>query len=141
MTGLSMSKKYLRIDSKHENYRDNKPSFTGTARFLSLNAHMGIEQSRRDDIEALLYILIYLAKGSLPWQKLKANKRVDKYEKIFEVKLVTSVEKVCEGLPGKMEELLHYVKLLEYEEIPDYQYFKISLRKINSSLPQSLIFE
>ena len=71
------------MDKKHADYRDNKQSFTGTARFLSLNAHMGIQQSRRDDIESLMYILIYLIKTSLPWQNLKANKKNEKYDKIF----------------------------------------------------------
>ena len=103
MTGLNTGKRYLRSDKKHADYRDNKPSFTGTARFLSLNAHMGIEQSRRDDIESFMYILIFMIKGSLPWQKLKANKRYEKYEKIFEAKLGTPVEVVCEGLPQGME--------------------------------------
>ena len=83
LTGLNTSKKYLRMDKKHADYRDNKQSFTGTARFLSLNAHMGIQQSRRDDIESLMYILIYLIKTSLPWQNLKANKKNEKYDKIF----------------------------------------------------------
>ncbi len=62
-----MSKKYKRIDQKHIDYKDNKISFTGTARYLSMNAHLGIEQSRRDDIEAFMHILIYFMKGYLPW--------------------------------------------------------------------------
>lgn len=85
----------MRMDKKHVNYRDNRQSFTGSARYLSVNAHMGIEKSRRDDIEAIVNILIYLMKGALPWQNLKAKGRGEKYDKILEMKLKTPVEVVC----------------------------------------------
>ena len=75
ITGFSMAKKYMRSDNKHLDYRDNRLSFNGVARYLSLNAHMGIEQSRRDDIEAFIYIMIYLIRGNLPWQKQMAKGR------------------------------------------------------------------
>lgn len=71
MTGLSLGKKYIRIDKKHCDYKDNKLGFSGTARYSSINTMLGIEQSRRDDIEAIIYILIYLIKGYLPWQGIK----------------------------------------------------------------------
>lgn len=76
---MNLSKKYLRIDNKHIPYRDNKIKFTGIARFISLNSHFGIEQTRRDDIESLIYCLIFMIKGYLPWQNPKGDNRKEKY--------------------------------------------------------------
>ena len=59
-----------------------------------------LEQSRRDDMEALGYILIYFLNGTLPWQGLRAKTKAQKYEKISEKKLSTSVEELCKGAPG-----------------------------------------
>ena len=58
------------------------------------------EQSRRDDMEALGYILIYFLNGTLPWQGLRAKTKAQKYEKISEKKLSTPVEELCKGAPG-----------------------------------------
>ena len=64
-------------------YRDNKLNFTGTAKFVSVNTQLGIEQSRRDDIEAFLYIVIYMIKGNLPWLQHKSGNHKEKYDKIL----------------------------------------------------------
>lgn len=69
---FGLAKRYLLKDGGHIPYRDNK-NLTGTARYASLNTHLGIEQGRRDDIEGIVNVLLYFVKGSLPWQNLKAN--------------------------------------------------------------------
>lgn len=84
----------------HIPYRDGK-SLTGTARYASINTHIGVEQARRDDIESIVYVLIYLLKGQLPWQGIKAKNMKEKYAKIKERKITTPVDVLCQGLPSK----------------------------------------
>ena len=82
---FGLSKKYKDGANVHIPYRENK-SLTGTARYASLNTHLGIEQARRDDLESIGFILVYFLKGKLPWQGLQGNVRDAKYSKINEKK-------------------------------------------------------
>ena len=98
---FGLSKRYRDAKtSQHIPYKNGK-SLTGTARYASLNTHLGVEQSRRDDIEGIIYVLLYLIKGSLPWQGLTAQNRSEKYRKIMELKMITPSETLCNGCPGK----------------------------------------
>ena len=103
---------------------------TGTARYASVNTHLGIEQSRRDDLEAIAYVLIYFAKGSLPWQGLKADDKKKKYELISSKKMDTPVEALCEGLPVEFSRFLTYCKSLHFEDKPDYAYLRKLLKTL-----------
>eukprot|EP00826_Nyctotherus_ovalis_P049503 TRINITY_DN5997_c0_g1_i1.p1 TRINITY_DN5997_c0_g1~~TRINITY_DN5997_c0_g1_i1.p1 ORF type:complete len:286 (+),score=52.02 TRINITY_DN5997_c0_g1_i1:101-958(+) len=84
---------------QHIPYKENK-SLTGTARYASINAHLGIEQSRRDDLEAIGYVIIYFLKGKLPWQGVTAQNKPEKYHKIMEKKMSILTEYLCLGLPS-----------------------------------------
>lgn len=86
-------------NNQHIPYRESK-SMTGTARYTSIGSHKGYEQSRRDDMETIAYLLIYFNKGSLPWQGLRVGTKKEKYEKIMEKKISTSIEELCKGCPG-----------------------------------------
>merc|ERR1719433_256500 len=121
---FGLAKKYRNPDTlKHGPYAENK-NLTGTARYASLNAHLGIEQSRRDDLEAIGFVLVYFLKGSLPWQGIKAQGKQDKYSAIMDKKMEISFEQLCDGLPGEFCTLLHYARSLDYDEDPDYRYLR-----------------
>ena len=113
----------------HIPYKDGK-GLTGTARYVSINTHLGIEQSRRDDIEGLGYILVYFMKGKLPWQGLKANNRKEKYEKIKEKKMDISLDILCQGLPDEFKIFIQYARDLKFEDSPDYSYLKKLIKQI-----------
>uniref|UniRef100_A0A5S6QRY3 non-specific serine/threonine protein kinase n=1 Tax=Trichuris muris TaxID=70415 RepID=A0A5S6QRY3_TRIMR len=127
---FGLAKKYR--DSRtnaHIPYKENK-NLTGTARYASLNTHLGIEQSRRDDLESLAYVLLYFLRGSLPWQGLKAATKRQKYEKISEKKMSTSVDDLCHGFPGEFANFLRYCQGIGFIERPDYGFFQLSLRNL-----------
>ena len=95
---------------------------TGTARYASINALKGFEQSRRDDLESLGYVLAYLLRGILPWQGIAAKTKEEKYAKILNKKINISTEKLLKNEPKEFIDYINYCKNLEYEEEPNYNY-------------------
>eukprot|EP00826_Nyctotherus_ovalis_P059314 TRINITY_DN8239_c0_g1_i1.p1 TRINITY_DN8239_c0_g1~~TRINITY_DN8239_c0_g1_i1.p1 ORF type:complete len:396 (+),score=79.90 TRINITY_DN8239_c0_g1_i1:371-1558(+) len=115
-----LAKRYRDCTTKmHISYKNNK-RLTGTARYASINTHMGIEQSRRDDLECIAFTLVYLAKGRLPWQGITADDKADKYKKMLENKKGVSAELLCKGLPNEFAQFFHYCRSLRFEDKPDY---------------------
>jgi serine/threonine protein kinase len=98
---------------------------TGTARYASINTHLGIEQSRRDDIESLGFVLMYFLRGSLPWQGLKATTKKQKYQRILERKQATHPEQLCKGYPVEFRDYFAHCLSLGFEDRPDYRFVKI----------------
>ncbi|TVU15243.1 hypothetical protein EJB05_38753 [Eragrostis curvula] len=125
-----LAKKYRDLQThKHIPYRENK-NLTGTARYASVNTHLGVEQSRRDDLESLGYVLMYFLRGSLPWQGLKAGTKKQKYDRISEKKMLTPVEVLCKSYPSEFTTYFHYCRSLRFEDKPDYSYLKRLFRDL-----------
>jgi serine/threonine protein kinase len=127
---FGLAKKYR--DSKtfqHIPYRENK-NLTGTARYASINTHLGIEQSRRDDLESLGYVLMYFCRGFLPWQGLKAVNKKQKYEKISEKKISTAPDLLCKGFASEFAHYINYIRSLRFDEKPDYTFLRKLFRDL-----------
>ncbi|KAF2285478.1 hypothetical protein GH714_004775 [Hevea brasiliensis] len=125
-----LAKKYKDLQThKHIPYRENK-NLTGTARYASVNTHLGVEQSRRDDLESLGYVLMYFLRGSLPWQGLKAGTKKQKYDKISEKKMLTPIELLCKNYPSEFTSYFHYCRSLRFDDTPDYSYLKRLFRDL-----------
>ena len=134
---FGLSKKYIDKNNNHILYKEGK-GLTGTARYVSLNTHYGIEQSRRDDIEGIAYNLIYFAKGKLPWQGVKTKNKKEKHKKIMEFKEEYIPEKLCDGLPEEFPTLLKYARKLDFDEKPDYKNIKIMFKQLIISMNQEM---
>ena len=130
---FGLSKCYINPETnEHIKFRTDK-HLTGTARYASVNNHKGREQSRRDDLESLGYVLIYFLKGVLPWQNIKKNiKDQLKYQRMMEIKMSTahtSLDLVY-GLPEAFTNYLLHVRQLKFEERPDYIYLQTQFRNM-----------
>ena len=90
----------------------------------------GLEQSRRDDLESLGYLMLYLCKGRLPWQGLEAATKMEKYDRIRKKKASTSTEVLCKGLPNEFAIYLNYTRNLGFDEKPDYSYLRQIFRDL-----------
>ena len=101
-----------------------KKKLTGTARYASIHALEAYEQSRRDDLESVGYVLMYFLIGDLPWQGLKVKSKEDRYKRILEKKKETTSEELCVGFPKEFYQYVEYCKNLEYEENPNYEMLK-----------------
>uniref|UniRef100_A0A914PCN1 non-specific serine/threonine protein kinase n=1 Tax=Panagrolaimus davidi TaxID=227884 RepID=A0A914PCN1_9BILA len=126
------------IDSKTKEHIPEEykaPFFQVNSCYNSLKVHAGSPKSRRDDLEAISYILIYFLRGNLPWQN------TDEIDEIYEMKRSISVEELCEGLPIEFAKFLSYCRELEFKERPDYGYIRKHFEGLKKTLDDGPDFE
>ena len=125
MIDLGLAKRYKEPKTgKHIAAKNNK-SLTGTARYASMNAQIGWEQSRRDDLESIAIMCIYFMKGAVPWQGLHGYKNEkEKSRMIKKLKVDTTPEELCSGLPDQFLQFLKYSRGIKFDEEPDYKFIR-----------------
>jgi serine/threonine protein kinase len=126
---FGLSKSYLHDSGKHIDYHELR-GVVGTGRYMSISANEGHEQSRRDDMESLGYVLLFLMKGSLPWQNARADEKKNKYQKILELKKALPLERLCDGSPNEFKDYLRYCRKLDFAATPDYNYLRKLFRTL-----------
>ncbi|GAN06910.1 casein kinase I [Mucor ambiguus] len=116
--------------NEHIPWKEGK-NLTGTARYASVHTHLGREQSRRDDLESLGYVLVYFYRGSLPWQGLKAKTKKQKYDMISNRKVTTPLDKLCKDMPFEFMAYIDYTRKLTFDGQPDYNFLRDLFRKVS----------
>ena len=98
----------------------------GSLRYMSINSNSCYEQSRRDDLESLGYMLIYLIKKTLPWISIENSNinKIEKYRKVRDLKMSTLPEELCSGLPKEFSDYIKYCRNLSFEQEPNYNYLR-----------------
>jgi serine/threonine protein kinase len=132
LVDFGMSRRYVDESGKHIPKLGGK-HLSGTAWYASLNTHRGIEQSRRDDLEGLLYVIILLLKSRLPWMQVEASSPREGQARIGREKNAVSIDELCSSLPGEewWMKILQHIRGLEFEEIPNYDYLCRLLDRIS----------
>jgi serine/threonine protein kinase len=126
---FGLAKKWIDENDNHIEFKSiNK--FCGTVRFASVNSLKGLEQSRRDDLESIGYILIYLFKKKLPWQNVKTKDKKKRHKLISKIKQNINIDELCQDLPKEIVTYFNYVRNLDFEEKPLYTSLRRLLEKI-----------
>lgn len=117
---FGLSKSYVTSKGKHIPFKMNK-TLIGTARYVGINTHYGFEYSRRDDLESVAYVLIYLFRGRLPWQGNKKCANFDEQlDLICEQKTMFKTTEYFNTLPTVLKKYLCMCRSMAFMEKPDY---------------------
>ena len=120
---FGLSKNYRNKESGHHIELVKNKSLVGTMRYASIRNHKGYEQSRRDELESLGYILLYLLRGgNLPWNGLPSENKEEKSKKICHIKSNVNLEELCIGIPEEYRLLISYARKLKFDSEPNYDY-------------------
>lgn len=119
---FGLAKKFLSKNGNHIPFSSDR-KFCGTARYASIAAHKNQEQSRKDDLESVAYLLVYLYKGKLPWQSIKHKDKNERYRLIGEMKAQLKEEEICSNMPREFLVFMKYVRKMDFEDVPPYRSF------------------
>jgi serine/threonine protein kinase len=114
---FGMSRTY--IDDKTKTHRCNKmrtSGIIGTPRYVSINVHDGNEPSRRDDLISIMYVLVYLVKGRLPWKEAASP------ESVAQIKKTILPEELFLDMPPTYLDIFKYLCTMSYDEVPKYSH-------------------
>ncbi|OMJ75369.1 hypothetical protein SteCoe_25483 [Stentor coeruleus] len=135
---FGISKKYRDPITKQHSLYAEKRSIIGSITYSSLNAHLGIEQSRRDDLEACMNVLVYFLKGKLPWEC--SEQEISNYFIVGIMKKAT-IEQICKDCPSEFVEMLKYLRSLHFQDRPNYDYLLEIINRIHTNSNFSLHFD
>jgi serine/threonine protein kinase len=109
----------------HEHYIYTRGNgLVGTANYVSINTHLSDQQSRRDDLESVLYVLIRFLFGKLPWEGMEGASVDDRNDKIAHTKMQIPAETLCADLPREFGQMLGTIRRLSFDEHPAYAKFR-----------------
>jgi serine/threonine protein kinase len=120
------------LDHRTHEHRDysRHNGLVGTAQYVSINTHLGDQQSRRDDLESIMYLLIRFLIGKLPWSEIKDRDPETRNEKITQSKIHTTAEGLCMEIPNEFRALLEEIRRLGYEVTPKYSWMRAVMRNL-----------
>jgi serine/threonine protein kinase len=140
LVDFGISKKYI-IDGHHMSFQ-SQCERAGSSSYASINSHIGIRLSRRDDLESWVYMGVYLIQGFLPWQQGKTINNNQKWQNVFKIKRGTSDEDLFIKCPKQLQSILNYIRTVKFEEKPNYLYIKELLLSIKTEFAlKSNIFD
>lgn len=135
MIDLGLADKYRDLTThEHISFSEHK-GVCGTARYMSIHSHLGHSLSRRDDLEGLGYVVVYLHKGTLPWQGLRPVPSPHRIHEVFaKMKLEIPEEQLCCHMPPEFATYFKFVKTLHFNEKPDYAYLRTLFHSVMEKL-------
>lgn len=127
---FGLAKQYRDSQTHHHIPCEEHYSLVGTIAFASINNHLGLAPSRRDDLESLAYVLLYFLRGSLPWYGDPSKKNPKQPAAILRKKLGALADHMFDSLPGEFTTFLSYTRALGFDEEPDYTYIRTLFRDL-----------
>lgn len=109
------------VDSSGYHMAERRGPRCGTVTFAAVRGNEGWTQCRADDMESLIYTLVYLCKGRLPWANERSNRKVAQYKR----KMRT--HDLFIGLPKEIEKVMRHILSTHFSDVPNYAYIRAKL--------------